>query len=99
MTAAKARGELRAVILEAAPVITLAAVEVILAAADEYRDAGPDHGDDRVAHLNGPGMGTACRLRWQRPELLRVTGNPRAVTCAKCRRSLRYRSLTGGGTT
>lgn len=72
------------------------AIRAVLAAADAYRDAAPDD-DGRVVHLEGlEGDHTACRRRWKDPELLKVTGNPAAVNCPRCRRSLRYRAMTGG---
>lgn len=73
------------------------AVTAVLSAADVYRCAAPDD-DGRVVHLEGlEGDHTACRRRWKDPELLKVTGNPAAVNCPPCKRSLRYRAMTGGG--
>ena len=73
------------------------AITAVLSAADAYRCAAPDD-DGRVVHLAGlEGDHTACRRRWKDPRTLRVTGNPVAVTCPRCRRSLRYREATGGG--
>jgi hypothetical protein len=103
VTASDARSELEAVIFRAFAgtpgrdrPMPGAAVDVILAAADRYRDAAPD-GDGRVVHLTGAGGRPACRYRWLNPDALALTGNPAAVTCGRCRRSLRYRALAGGG--
>lgn len=106
MTASDARDELEAAIRFAATVtdgsgkprsaLGDAAVEGILVFADRYRDADPDEGDMRVVHLRWTDGHPACRYRWQNLAALALTGNPAAVTCARCRRSLRYRALTGG---
>jgi hypothetical protein len=70
-----------------------AQASAILAAADRYRD-GDVTGNP--VHLTGlAGAGSACRYRWMEPELLALTGNPEFVTCARCRKSRRYRDLTG----
>jgi hypothetical protein len=107
VSASEAREELEALVRRSATlldgagrprcVIGNTAVDAILALADAYRRAAPDE-DGRTVHLEGlAGAQTACRFRWQdySARLLVLTGNPAAVTCEACRRSRRYRDLTG----
>lgn len=107
LTASGAREELEALLRRSATlldgtgrprcVLGEGAITAILSAGDRYRAAPPDD-DGRTVHLEGlEGPGTACRARWQDPDLLVLTGSPAAVTCRKCRRSVRYRDMTGGG--
>jgi hypothetical protein len=95
VNASDAREELEAVLWKAG--MGFGVMDAALEAADRYREAAPD-GDGRTVHLEGTaGAQTACRFRWQDPSLLSLTGNPAAASCRRCRRSRRYKDLTGGG--
>ncbi len=82
-------------------VLSRADLEAVLAAADAYRAAAPDEAPPggRPVHLvRGDGGHSACQYRpWQDPGRHASTGNPALVTCGRCRRTVLYKSLTGGG--